>query len=345
MTKTGKYRQVHLTGSIPLESADDVFALVGAELGDLCIRIPDGETGSRKNWIGWQYSVFARQEALVQKKERDRAYQLHPPFVFKDGSGAADLDFSGLGFAEEALQSYSLFSARRAAGVLPPQSRFLVALPTPFALVYSFTGYTIQEEVYAVYEAAILVELNDLCRVIPHEHLAIQWDVATEMSIFEKVYQAPLSDAWKTLNDRLVYLGNQVPSDVELGYHLCYGSMNNRHWKEPDDLGMCVAVINRIVDQISRNVQFWHVPVPVDRDDDAYFSPLSQLQIGTGCDLFLGLIHDSDDLKSNRARMDAAAKYYSDFGIAAECGLGRRKSEDVAAIIRLHGEIAKGVPV
>ena len=148
-------RGVHLLGSIPLENAASVFDLVGARLGGLCTRIPDGETGSRRNWIGWQFDVFARQHGLVQTGQRERAYQLHPPFAFRPGFGAGDLDFGALGFSREAVRSHAVFADRRRHGVLRPDARFLVALPTPFAPVYAFTAYAVQEAIYPVYERAL----------------------------------------------------------------------------------------------------------------------------------------------------------------------------------------------
>ena len=111
-------------------------------------------------------------------------------------------------------------------------------------------------------------ELGAICEMIPAEKLSIQWDVATKMSIFEGVYSAPILDPWRTLMARLSRLGDAVPEEVDMGYHLCYGSMNNRQWKEPDDLGMCIKVANELKKTVSRQINFLHMPVPVDRVDD-----------------------------------------------------------------------------
>src|SRR6266566_6708212 len=47
-------RSVHLVGSVPLGDAEEVFCAAGTILGGRLRRIPDGETGERINWIGWQ---------------------------------------------------------------------------------------------------------------------------------------------------------------------------------------------------------------------------------------------------------------------------------------------------
>lgn len=331
---------VHLVGSIPLESADDVFKLISAKLRSCCHRIPDGETGDRRNWIGWQLGVFERQEALVQQREKDRDYQLHPPFAFAPGKGAKDLDFKDLGFARNALNSFPKFLEMQQRGEFSEKARFLVAVPTPFAPVYSFTAYACQREILPVYEAAILAEIDAIADAIPHDKLAIQWDVATEMSIFENVYAVDFDDEWDVLMGQLARLGAAIPEQIDLGYHLCYGSMNNRHWKEPDDLGMCVRVSNELDTVLSRLINFLHMPIPIDRSDSAYFAPLDDLRLHAGSEIFLGLVHDQDTDAGNRARIDAAHTHLQNFGIATECGLGRRGADDMPDLMALHARLA-----
>ena len=55
-----------LVGSIPLEDAEAVFDTVAKTIGPRLASVPDGETGLRSNWIGWQHAVFATQDALQQ---------------------------------------------------------------------------------------------------------------------------------------------------------------------------------------------------------------------------------------------------------------------------------------
>jgi len=332
---------VHLVGSIPLNNSDEVFELVGTILKDFCGRYPDGETGERKNWIGWQLAVFRNQEALIQTEKKERDYQLYPPFQFAPGKKLGDLGFSDLGFAREAIQSYSKFIGHQEEGTIAQSAKFLVAVPTPFAPVYSFTAYEVQEDILPAYEAAMLREIDQIAAAIPHDKLAIQWDVATEISIFEQVYQATFTNSWEYLIEKLATLGNHIASAIEMGYHLCYGSMNNRHWKEPDDLGMCVSVANAISLQVTRRIDFVHMPVPVNRTDDAYYAPLDHLFLPLETEIVLGLVHDNQDLDGNLARVYAAKAHLDEFSISTECGLGRRDRADMPALMSLLAELAK----
>ena len=331
-------RRVHLVGSIPLRDADSVFRAVGERLGDRVERIPDGETGIRSNWIGWQQRAFAEQDALEVSPARERDYQLQPPYRFREGRGADDLDFGELGFAREAAASHSAFRNAVKDGSVPQGCRFQVCLPTPFAPLYSFVAYRDQGAVEPLYEARMLDELAAICRSVPASALAVQWDVATEMSIFERLYPVPfLGDKPEgPLIERLARLGDAVPAGVELGYHLCYGDMNHRHWKEPEDTAVLVRIANAIASSVSRSIDWIHIPVPRDRDDDAYFAPLAGLALDPSTRLYLGLIHLTDGIEGARRRIAAAERVVAGFGIGTECGFGRRDPATVPGLLDLH---------
>ena len=42
---------LHLVGSIPLDTPQEVFETFGAPLGKYLFSMPDGEVGPRKHWI------------------------------------------------------------------------------------------------------------------------------------------------------------------------------------------------------------------------------------------------------------------------------------------------------
>lgn len=329
-----------LVGSIPLDDAVAVLDAVADTVGPRLTSVPDGETGVRSNWIGWQHAVFATQDALEQGEDKERVYQLRPPYRFKPGKTVADIDFGELGFAREAIKSYEAFVARRAAGRFDAEARFQVCLPTPFAPVFSFCGYDIQGDIYPIYERAMLMEIDALRVAIPDRDLCIQWDVATEMSIFEKLHPVPFlgGDPAPWLIETLARLGDAVPDGITLGYHLCYGSMGNKHWKEPEDLGICVSTANAIAIGVSRRIDFLHVPVPIDRDDDAYAAPLGDLAIGEDTLMYLGLIHGADGSEGAARRIAAARKYLDRFGLSTECGWGRMDADEVMPLLELHDE-------
>jgi hypothetical protein len=82
-----------------------------------------------------------------------------------------------------------------------------------------------------------------------------------------------------------------------------------------------------------------HMPVPAERDDDAFYAPLSALKLRPETELYLGLVHDTDGTEGTLRRIAAARRHVNDFGVATECGFGRRPAESVPALIDLHAKI------
>ncbi len=131
-------------------------------------------------------------------------------------------------------------------------------------------------------------------------------------------------------------LANHVPSDVLLLFHLCYGDANHKHAIEPTDMSDMVAFANALTQKITRQVNLIHMPVPRDRNDDAYFAPLQNLRLEPGTELALGLVHYTDGEAGMQRRMDAALKFVQEFSVGTECGFGRRDPATIPELLRLH---------
>jgi methionine synthase II (cobalamin-independent) len=142
--------------------------------------------------------------------------------------------------------------------------------------------------------------------------------------------------------DRLVRIGNRVPADVELGFHLCYGDAGHQHFTQPTDAAVLVRVANALIDGLDRPLNWLHLPVPRERDDEAYYAPLADLRVGDETELYLGLVHRTDGMEGTQRRIAAASKVVPAFGISTECGLGRRPSETVPELLELHAAVARG---
>jgi hypothetical protein len=82
------------------------------------------------------------------------------------------------------------------------------------------------------------------------------------------------------------------------------------------------------------------MPVPIERDDDAYFAPLDDLEIGD-TELFLGLLHKEDGADGAKRRIAAAERHVGQFGVATECGMARdAERHEIAPLLALHREVA-----
>jgi hypothetical protein len=340
---------VHLVGSVPLESGAAVFLAAGEVLPEHLRCVSDGETGVRSNWIEWQASVFRSSPDLVETDATgaDEKYgsRVRARFLPRPGVDPAQLRFGALGYADHALRSYAEFRAARDAGVVPRHWRFMVAMPTPLAPVNRFIEADHRAAVEPAYEAAMLAELATIAAAVPHEDLAVQWDAPHEIGMLEGFFP-PFFDGDLRVETvaRLARLAAAVPDEAELGFHLCYGDAQHRHFVQPKDTGIAVALANAIAEVVARPINWLHLPVPRDRADDEYFAPLTGLRLHPETELYLGLVHLTDGADGTRERIRTASRHLDVFGVATECGFGRRPPEDVPALLRIHREVAAPVP-
>jgi len=130
-------------------------------------------------------------------------------------------------------------------------------------------------------------------------------------------------------------LGQTLPGDVDLGYHLCYGSPADQHLVMPKDTAIMAELMAAIFARAGRRIDFVHLPVPKDRTDKAYFAALSGLAVPPATQIYLGLIHH-DDEAGDRARIDAGHSVLKNFGIATECGLARGNPAWLDDYMRSH---------
>ncbi len=303
-------------------------------------RIPDGETGVRSNWIGWQSTVFRDHLLFIAGPAGPDAYRSRPQVALVPGAASEAIEFDGLGYAEAAKRSYAVFSRLKSEGSLPKDIRFQVSLPTPLAPVTSYVALADRADVEPAYESAMLNELAEIVTSIPNRELAIQWDVAVEFSILEGVSQMHFDDVETGIIERLARIGAAIPEDVELGYHLCYGDRDHRHFKEPEDATRLTEVANSIASGVARPVNWMHMPAPRDRTDDAYFEPLSGLKLRPETELYLGLVHMTDGVGGAERRIEAAQRHVAAFGVATECGFGRRPPKSVSELLRIHAAVS-----
>lgn len=330
----------HFVGSVGLNTVKDVFSAIGATMHDHIKRCPDGEVGGRRMWIGWQWPVLRANPMLEVVGNQALGGSGLCPMKVKPGIDDTDIIFGELGYSREARASYQDFLVARDDGVLPKSARFQVCLPTPWAVISG--GFIVPEDVrrvYASYRQAMIEEIGRICAAIPHEDLAIQMDVCIELIQWEGSFPflPSFDDMERVFRDEFAALGSAVPSDVEIGTHLCYGDMDGVHFIEPEDLNSVVTLANLIIDSVGRPLNWIHMPVPIQNKDGHYFAPLRDLNRGPDTELYLGLVHVKDGLDGTVARMDAARAIVSDFGIATECGIARaRTPEIVRDILQAH---------
>jgi len=336
---------VHLVGSIPLRDATQVFETVARLLGPRAPRIPDGETGERLEWMGWLEPLFSTHPQFENTGES--VFRGYTSYKYRARAGIP-LDavrFGNLRHAAIATESYREFARLKAAGTIPTSTRFLFPIAHPITPIWRFITQEQQAALGPRYQEALLAEVDKMCAEIPHDAFAIQWDCASQIFRTLQVgepttYGTTKAEMLERLSRWCIMLGERVPPKVDLVYHLCYGSAQNRHSVEPIDMGDMVEMANRISAGLTRDIAVFHMPVPVERTDGAYFEPLRRLKLKPATRLSLGLVHFTDGVPGTRKRLATAEKYVGDFLIATECGFGRYPPEAVLKVLAVHAELA-----
>jgi len=341
-------RGVHLVGSVPMADAEEVFRAVTATLGNRVTRLPDGETGARRDWITWLEPVFAQNPAFRKSGEFFRVHASgtgRERYTLAPGVLPQDVRFDNLFYGEIARESYAVFKRLKDSGTIPSAMKFQVDLVPAHSVLWLFLIDALHAPIDPVYNEALKREIDKIAAAIPHHELAIQFDVAS--AVFARLernepnsYGSSKAQMQETFSGILVDLGNHVPARIDLLYHLCYGDSNHRHVVEPTDMSDMVELANRVCRQIKRPVQLFHMPVPRNRHDDGYFEPLRRLALRPETKVCLGLVHYTDGVEGTKQRLAAAKKYARGFSIATECGFGRRDPETIPALLRIHAEVA-----
>jgi len=340
------HRDVLFTGSIGLENEEEVFRSLSNTIGERAKRYPDGETGERHYWVRWLDKVYkTNQQFQISDPDKKlagyRDTQTRIFYSLADGVRGRDIKIDRFGYAKHAIASYKTFKTLKNAGVVPISTRFQVSLPTSVAAMTGFIDITSRAKIETTVENAIKGEVEDITSRIPVEELSIQWDICFEV-VAHDGGGLPLhyEDIFSDSIDRICRHLDWVPKDAEVGIHLCYGDPGHQHILEPENLETCVSFANALSDGTSRSLNWIHMPVPRERNDQDYFKPLRHLNLDPKTELFLGLIHYTDGVKGTQKRVQTAEKFVSKFGVATECGFGRRPRETIPTLLEIHAKVA-----
>lgn len=332
----------HLVGSIPFQNSEQVFRASCKVLGRYLRRLSDGETGERSIWIRWQYSKLASIPELEVSSDSIE-YTPFLPLKLRTDIALDKIVIPPLGYAVAAKESYATFCQLKKEGVIPADMRFLITLPTPLAPITMYIVLEDRSIIEPLYEAKMLEEVREINAAIPTDQMAIQWDTCIEFALLEGLWPHHYDNLRNDIIERLIRLGNYIPSTVELGYHLCYGDSGHKHFKEPQDTSLMVQLANDIIAGLNRPLHWIHLPVPRTRKDVAYFSPLKQLNLSSCTELYLGLVHHTDNIDGTWERITSAQQIVPTFGVACECGLGRRPPETIVDLMHIHSAVASPV--
>lgn len=340
-----------LVGSLPADSSEAALRAGGELFGDLVFALPDGETGPRAAWVGYERERLVRPHPDVETVAETESptgiprHAYETP-VFRIREGVTDLRWDSWPRIDDAIASYRLFADLRKEGMIPAHVRFQVCLPFPSSALNGFKAHFAADYSLAErgFEDLVAREIERLTAEVPPGDLAIQWDVCYEVLDLEGVLAWTADGAWERFAGPVDRLARLIPEEVLVGYHLCYGTFPEWPMYEARDLSLLVRMANYAVARSGRTVDWLHIAGPryLRSEDDDFFRPLSELDAGDAR-IFLGIVLHVDGLRGLQRRHDTASRYLGDFGVANYCGFGRQPGEDGLETMREHRRIVSAV--
>jgi hypothetical protein len=343
----------HFNGSVNLADTESVMREIASRVPSGLRRVPDGETGDRNNWIFFQMQKFMQSPNLVPAQAIDEVvvgdYEHMPQLRLADGLTPDQMTWPDIGYADAYQDSYRVFSTLRDDGVVPAGVRFQVQYPTPLASIGAYIVPEQQQALLPSYERAMFADLDRLLAAIPDDQVAVQWDVAVEFGVLENAFGPGGDAAFDAIVAALARCIDQVPGDIPVGMHLCYGDYGHAHFTQPESLALQVRVVNAVTAAAHRTIGFVSFTVPQDQRGEGYFAPLAELAADPATELNFALVpyHPDDQAAGTTgeqarlidAALAAGPSAGRDWGICTECGMGRVAREDVPGLLDLYREI------
>ena len=133
-----------------------------------------------------------------------------------------------------AIDSWHIFKRLKAEGKIPAHVRYQVDIASIPSVLAAHVAEPLHDALEPAVEEAIIGQIAKICAEIPHDQLAIQYDVASSIFFHLETgkptrFGANAAEMMKTFVPMHVRLGNAVPADVHLIYHFCYGEIGRAH--------------------------------------------------------------------------------------------------------------------
>jgi hypothetical protein len=342
---------VHFNGSVNLPDAETVMREISTRVPAGVRRMTEGETGDRGYWIFFQQRKFAEMPSFEPAPAAGGSgddYETIPQLRLVEGTSPEDVRWPEIGYAAAYAESFATFARLQDDGVVGADVRMQLEYPTPLAAM-SVIAPEDQQRLVGTYEAALFADLDDALGRLPHDRIAVQWDVAIEIGLLVGGFGGGQGAGYDAVVPGLLRCIEQVPGDVPVGLHLCYGDYEHHHFAEPESLQLQVGLANALTAAAKRPVSWFAFTVPQGRSDEAYFAPLRDLRTGPETEIAFALVpYHPDDQPAGTtaeqarlidANLAGSAAGTRGWAVCTECGMGRVDRGDVGRLLDLHREI------
>lgn len=288
------------------------------------------------------------EEAPVPETGSD--YERLPVLRPAAGVSPDSVSWPDIGYATAYNDSFDTFDRLQHEGIIAYDARLQLQFPTPIAAL-SMVSPEDAQRLAPHYAAALFADVQQSLERLPHDRIAVQWDVAVEIGLLTGAFPVE-PPPFGTIVAGLAACLDQVPDDVPVGVHLRYGDYQHAHFVEPESLALQVQLVNAFTESVRQPPAFVAFTVPQGRSDPAYFEPLRALRADLVTELAFALVpyHPDDQPAGTTVEQARLIDTYlgessggvRDWAVCTECGMGRVKPDDVPYLLDLHREMLVG---
>ena len=100
-------------------------------------------------------------------------------YTLKPGRKPEDVHFENLHYADFAKESFAVFKRLKTAGKIAPETRFQIDLVPAHSVIWLYLVDALHAPIDPIYNQAVKREIDKIAAALPHDQIAIQFDVAS----------------------------------------------------------------------------------------------------------------------------------------------------------------------
>ena len=164
--------------------------------------------------------MFAASPALQKSGEFFRVHASgtgRERYTLRPGRKPEDLHFENLHYADFAKESFAVFKRLKAAGKIAAETKFQIDLVPAHSVIWLYLVDALHAPIDPIYNEAVKREIDKIAAALPHDEIAIQFDVAS--AVFARLernqassYGRTKEETQQTFSNILIDLGNHVPA-------------------------------------------------------------------------------------------------------------------------------------
>ena len=301
-------------------------------LGPHLLRMSDGETGERAEWVGSQIEwmrVNPDVDRLTELPVKD--YDSGNAFKVKDGRDL-QADNIRLGYYVAFHESYPAFKFLREK-YEQPQVSFQVGVPAPMDFAADLFGWEAHQANPGIAEAFRAATVKEIERIHAEAGDDVIFQIETVVGLVA-ITMTPEEHQQATaeqIASELKKLVADCPNGTRFGAHLCLGDFHHKAFGKLVDATPVVLLANALSKDFpkSQKLEYIHVPFAAADEpgsmEESWYEPLQGLKVPDDVRFAAGFIHEDVSAKDNKKLLEMIERLAGrEVDVAAACGLGRR---------------------